>query len=305
MIPAQLEHHTAEVGGVTLHYVAAGAGKPVILLHGFPEFWYGWRHQIGPLAESGLRVIVPDQRGYNESDKPRDVAAYRLDVLADDVAGLMDALGLERAAVVGHDWGGIVAWWLAARQPGRVDRLAILNAPHPFAFRRLIRSSPSQMLKSWYTFVFQIPWLPEAVLRARGGAMLRRMLRGTGRPGAFTEAELDAYAESWSRPGALTAMINWYRAPLPKAQDPSAGRVAAPTLVIWGARDAALDRSLAEASLSWCERGRLETLDDATHWVQHEEGPRVNRLLLEFLHPDDEPGPGPSPPPHQVEWARK
>ena len=148
MIPQGLEHHTAKADGVRLHYVAAGEGRPVILLHGFPEFWYGWRSQIGPLVDSGFRVTAPDQRGYNTSDKPREISAYNLDILADDVAALMESIGVERAAIVGHDWGGIVAWWVAARHPERVERLAVLNAPHPIAFQRYIKTSLRQLLKS-------------------------------------------------------------------------------------------------------------------------------------------------------------
>lgn len=283
MDPRQLEHRTASVGDVSLHFVEAGVGPPVVLLHGFPEFWGGWRHQIAPLAGSGFRVIAPDQRGYNASDKPPSASSYNLDALAGDVVGLLDSLGLPRAAIVGHDWGGIVAWWLAARHPERVERLAILNAPHPDAFRRFIRTSPRQMLRSWYAMLFQVPWLPEALLRPRRWAPLRRMMRRSGRPDAFTEADLDAYAEAWSLPGAMTAMINWYRAPLPPASETSRARVSAPTLVIWGARDPAIDRRLAEKSLAYCDRGRLEFIEDATHWVQHEEADRVNQLLLDFL----------------------
>lgn len=284
MTPPTLDHRTAQVDGIALHYVTAGEGRPVVLLHGFPEFWYGWRSQIAPLAASGLRVTAPDQRGYNTSGKPRGLSAYNLDALADDVVGLLDALGLDRAAIVGHDWGGIVAWWVAARHPGRVERLAVLNAPHPVAFREFLRTSPRQLIKSWYTFYFQIPWLPEALFRLRGWASLKRALVNSSRPGTFDDADLDEYAEAWSQPGAMTAMINWYRAALRRPPAAADARISAPTLIIWGARDHALDRRLADASLARCDRGRLEFIEEATHWVQHEEPERVNRLLLEFLH---------------------
>lgn len=279
-----LEHRSVTSEGVSLHVVAAGEGKPVVLLHGFPEYWYGWRHQIAPLAASGLRVIAPDQRGYNTSDKPRPASAYNLDVLAADVVGLLDSFGLERASIVGHDWGGIVAWWVAASHPERVDRLAVLNAPHPIAFQRFIRRSPRQALKSWYAFFFQVPWLPESLFGLRDWALLKRALRRTSRPGTFTAPDLDEYAKAWSRTGAMAAMINWYRAPLPDQSDSPGARISAPTLIIWGAKDHALDRRLAGASLAECDRGRLEFLEAATHWVQHEEPARVNRLLLDFLH---------------------
>jgi pimeloyl-ACP methyl ester carboxylesterase len=279
-----LEHHMVNVDGVALHFVAAGAGKPVVLLHGFPEFWYGWRRQIGPLADAGFRVVALDQRGYNTSGKPRDVAAYRLDVLADDVVGVLDSIGCERAAVVGHDWGGIVAWWVAARRSERVERLAVLNAPHPLVFRKLLTGSLRQLLKSWYTFYFQVPWLPERLFAVRDGALLKRAMRRSSRPGAFSEADLDAYAEAWSRPGAMTAMINWYRAAMRGGPTTSEARVSVPTMIIWGARDHALDRRLAEMSLAQCDQGALEFIEEATHWVQHEEPERVNQRLLDFLH---------------------
>ncbi|AMV37825.1 alpha/beta fold hydrolase [Planctomyces sp. SH-PL62] len=281
----RLRHTAQEVGGVRLHVVEAGStdGPPVVLLHGFPEFWYGWRRQIGPIADAGFRVIVPDQRGYNTSEKPRPRSAYNLDLLARDVVGLLDSFGLERASLVGHDWGGVVAWWVAARHPERVRKLAILNAPHPIAFRRFIKKSPRQVLKSWYAFFFQVPRLPESLFGLRDWALLKRALRRTSRPGAFTDADLGEYARAWSQPGAMSAMINWYRAPPPDTSQDAEARIAAPTLIVWGARDHALDRRLAEESLARCDQGRLEFLEEATHWVQHEEPERVNRLLLDFL----------------------
>jgi pimeloyl-ACP methyl ester carboxylesterase len=284
MDPQGVEHHATRANGVKLHYVAAGEGKPVILLHGFPEFWYGWRRQIGPLADSGFRVMAPDQRGYNTSDKPKEVSAYNLDVLARDVVGLMDSLGFERAAIVGHDWGGIVAWWVASRHAERVERLAVLNAPHPVAFRRYIRTSPRQLLKSWYAFFFQLPWLPEAAARRGNWSGLTRALTGSSRPGTFGEADLEEYRKAWSKPGAITAMINWYRAAMRSRPDQSMdARIHLPSLILWGSRDAALERGLAQASVEECDRGRVVYLEEASHWLQHEEPERVNRLLIDFL----------------------
>src|SRR5215471_13220996 len=145
------EHHTADVGGLRLHYVVAGAGPLVVFLHGFPEFWYSWRHQLPALAEAGFRAVAPDLRGYNESDKPVRVRNYRIDLLARDVAGLIAALGQRRAVVVGHDWGGAIAWWLAMRRPEVVERLVILNAPHPAMMLREL-ANPFQLLRSWYAY---------------------------------------------------------------------------------------------------------------------------------------------------------
>ena len=218
-------------------------GAPVILLHGFPEPWFCWRHQIGPLAQAGCRVLAPDQRGYNTSDKPEGVASYALDVLSADVLGLIDAAGWSSASLVGHDWGGIVAWWTALRHPERVDKLAILNAPHPVAFQRHIRSHASQLLRSWYVFYFQLPGLPEAGFRRRNWRSLCRALETTSRPGTFPEAELDRYRQAWSEPGAIRSMIHWYRAAIRhRSAPPVDPRIHVPTLLIWGPDDHFLQR---------------------------------------------------------------
>jgi pimeloyl-ACP methyl ester carboxylesterase len=183
-----LEHHRVATNGVQLHVVQCGpaAGPLVVLLHGFPEFWYGWRHQIAALAAAGFRVWVPDQRGYNLSDKPRPVRGYVVDELARDVVGLIDAAGHATAAVVGHDWGAAVAWHLAAQHPARVRRVAVLNVPHPQVMGPALLRKPGQLLRSWYVFFFQLPWLPEAVVGLRGWWLARQSLRRTSRPGTFS-----------------------------------------------------------------------------------------------------------------------
>ncbi|HYU13239.1 MAG TPA: alpha/beta hydrolase [Stellaceae bacterium] len=270
---------------ITLHAVAAGPadGPLVILLHGFPEFWYGWRHQIAPLAAVGLRVLAPDQRGYGRSDKPAGVAAYTLDTLADDVLGLADALGRERFAVVGHDWGGVVAWHLAGRNPERLTRAAVLNAPHMATLWHYLRTHPKQMPKSWYVACFQLPWLPERVLGMAGFAVLQRVMRGSARQGTFAAADLLRYRAAWAEPGALTSMLNWYRALRLYALALRPARIRVPVRVIWGDRDRFLDPGLAEAGLALCGQGEVFHFPGASHWVQHEEADEVNRLLTEFL----------------------
>jgi pimeloyl-ACP methyl ester carboxylesterase len=257
-----------------------------VLLHGFPEFWYGWRHQLGPLAAAGLNVVALDQRGYTTSDKPPRVRDYNLDRLAADVASAIAALGVERAAVVGHDWGGVVAWWLAVKHPGRVSRLAILNAPHPAVMRRALRTDPLQMMRSWYAFVMQVPRLTEWLSRLGNWRGVVRGLRKSSRPGTFTDADFDRYRQAWSQPGAFTAMVNWYRAAMraPPAI-PADVRVHMPTLVLWGAKDRFIRPKYAAKSVALCDDGRLEMLEAATHWVQHEEADRVNHRLTEFLRP--------------------
>ena len=199
-------------------------------------------------------------------------------MLADDVLGVADALGRDRFAVVGHDWGGVLAWHLAARAPDRIARAAILNAPHPATMGAFVRRHPGQLARSWYVAFFQLPGLPERMLAAADFAWLRNGLVRTSRRGTFTAADLDRYREAWARPGALTAMLGWYRAI--RLQRPLRARVRSPLLVIWGDGDRFLDRRLAEASLAWCDRGEVVHLSRASHWVQHEEPKEVNRLLL-------------------------
>ncbi|HEV2559553.1 MAG TPA: alpha/beta hydrolase [Microvirga sp.] len=282
-LPRSVHHR---VNGVTLHVMEAGpeTGPLVILLHGFPEFWWGWRQQIEALAEAGFRVVVPDQRGYNLSEKPRGVRAYDLDALAADVTALAQVYGNGRFHLVGHDWGGLVAWWAASRHPHRIERLVILNAPHPAIAGAYMRRHPSQMLKSSYIGFFQIPRLPEKMLAADGFARMRQALVGSSRPGTFSQEDLAAYDHAWAQPGALTGMLNWYRALKYRPAMPNP-RVNAPTLVLWGTQDRFLERGLAEDSLRLCQAGRPVWFEKATHWLHLEEADEVNRELVEFLSP--------------------
>ena len=283
----ELKHDYVQTNGVALHTVQAGPpdGPPVILLHGFPEFWYGWRRQIPFLARAGYRVWAPDQRGYNLSEKPRGVAAYHWQELVADVVGLIEAGGWPRATIIGHDWGAVVAWRLAFGHPALVERLVILNGPHPSAMGWLLRESAAQRLRSAYVAFFQLPWLPERVLGAAGGRLLAHTLIRSSRPRTFSDAELARYRESWRRPGALAAMLNWYRAvrlPVPGAR-PATRRVESPTLILWGREDEFLSERLAPASDRYCDDSRLILVDNATHWLQHEEPGLVNNLVGDFL----------------------
>ena len=285
VIESALRFSRHQANGVTLHVAEAGPsdGRVVILLHGFPEFWYGWRHQIDALAQAGCRVVVPDQRGYNQSDRPPGVAAYDLDVLALDIIGLADGLGARKLSLVGHDWGASVGWWIASRHPERLDRFAALNAPHPAVWMDAMRHDPQQRRKSRYVQAFRLPGLPEFLMRQRNFQALAAALRDGKRPEACSDADLALYRAAWSVPGALTAMVNWYRALLRKRVAlADAGRIAVPTRVIWGRADKFAIPELAERSAKLCERGSVTYLD-ASHWVQHDEPARVNELLLEFL----------------------
>jgi pimeloyl-ACP methyl ester carboxylesterase len=283
-----MAHRWIDVGGLRLHCVEAGTGPLVVLLHGFPEFWYGWRQQIPALADAGYRVVAPDLRGYNTSDKPSRVRDYRPRVLVQDVADLIVALGAGSAAVAGHDWGGGLAWLLAMQHPKRVERLVLLNAPHPVRFLKGLRS-PRQLRRSWYILAFQLPWLPERLVAARDFQALRWIFRHQPtRPGAFTAQDIDRYVAAAAQPGALRAAINYYRAAFranPLAQAHGLRRVDIPTLIIWGDQDRSLGRELAEPDRAWVPDVRVERIAEASHWVQADDPERVNQLMVDFLEP--------------------
>ena len=270
------------VNGVRLHCVVEGEGPLVLLLHGFPETSHAWRKQIPELARR-FRVVAPDLRGYGRSDKPSGVDAYRTPVLADDVAGLVRAFGVERAHIVGHDWGGAVAWAFAMLHPDAIDQLVVLNCPHPAVMARALRSNWRQIRRSWYIFAFQLPWLPERILARDGARAIKDALRRSAkRPETFTEADLELYARAFSTPGAATGAINLYRAAV-RARIP-ARKIAAPTLLIWGEDDSALGIELTRGMEALFVRPpRIEYLPETSHWVMEERPDVVNRLLNEFL----------------------
>ncbi len=277
-----LETLRIDAGEVELFTVLAGPvdGPLVVLLHGFPEFWYAWKGALPPLVAAGYRVALPDQRGYGDSEKPRAVEAYRVERLAGDVAGLVAALGRESACVAAHDWGGGVAWELVLRHPERVRRLVILDTPHPNA-RRVLESKEETV--SWYRTFFQIPWLPEWSARAGSWWLLARSLRNTARPGAFPDEKLDLYRSAWDRDGAFGTMVNWYRASFRFGfPDHGEGRVAVPTRVLVAADDAFIPGDLTRASASFLEHGEVVELGSGTHWVMQEEPERMGALVAEW-----------------------
>ena len=284
----ELREGNAEVGDVNLHYVEAGSGDGplVVLLHGFPEFWFGWRQQIAPLAAAGFRVVAPDTRGYNLSSKPEGFEAYGVDLLADDIRGFIRELGAESAQLVGHDWGGSIAWTVAMNPPEVVDRLAILTAAHPRKLSEGLKH-PSQLRKSWYFFFFATPGLPEEVVHLRDWHFFRHFLGDANPP--YTDEEIERYVESWSQPGAAAGMINSYRASVRQNQKEAAAKLSpiqAPTLVVWGERDSYLGSDLAEPHRDDVPNlERVERLDEASHWVHHDEADRVNQLLIDFFAP--------------------
>ena len=289
-------HRRIDVGEVTLHVAEArpdnvGTGDVskdvplVVFLHGFPEFWWSWRDQLKALSAAGYWAVAPDMRGYNESDKPDDVRNYEVENLAGDIAGLIRALGREKAIVVGHDWGAVVAWAFAMQHPELLDRLGILNVPHPLVMVKNLRSSPAQMLKSWYIFFFQLPRLPELLNSRNDFAFMRRMFKAEG----FDRETIEQYVDAARVPKALTSAINYYRASIRRAATgrlPAMHAIQQKVLVIWGDKDKFLGKEMADPPKELVPNARVVHLPNASHWVQNDAADEVNRLLLEFVRED-------------------
>jgi len=285
---SDIRTRTVEANGLSFTIDEMGAGDDVALfLHGFPESRYSWRHQLPLLAEKGWRAVAPDLRGYGASSRPKGRAAYGIDHLVEDVAGLFDAVGAKgRRLLVGHDWGAIVAWAYAIEQRTPLDGLVVMNVPHPTAYVRVMRRGPAQWLKSWYIFFFQLPGLPELALRAGGARAIGRAFSSMAvDKSRFPDEVLDHYRHNALQPGAAGAMVNYYRANFGAlgrfAQAPA--KVEVPTLMIWGEVDAALGIELTEGYDDLVADFTLERLPNVSHWVQQEAPEAVNDRLAHWL----------------------
>jgi pimeloyl-ACP methyl ester carboxylesterase len=283
-------HRIAAVNGVDLHYVTAGDSEdpPVVLLHGFPECWWAWRRHIDRLAES-FRVIVPDMRGYNRSEKPHAVERYRLETLADDVAGLIEETGYDAAHVVAHDWGGVVAFGTALRRPESVNRLVVLNAPYPGAFGG--QFTLRQALRSWYAGFFQLPAIPERLLSLNDFALLHRLFEEDPVvSGAYTDADMDVYRDAWGREGSIRAMVDYYRAfgreniqRLWRNRWDAGRRVSAETLLLWGERDSALGGHIPNVIQQELDDVDVGYYPEASHWLHAEFPERTAADIEAFI----------------------
>jgi epoxide hydrolase 4 len=290
----KFEEHRISVNGIKLHAVSCGEGPLVILLHGFPEYWGSWKHQLKALAAAGFQAVAPDMRGYNLSDKPKRVADYDLPILVSDVVALGKAFGSERFHLLGHDWGGAVAWYCGLIAPESLHSLTIMNAPHPRAFEREIFTA-AQVLKSWYMFYFQVPFLPEFLSGVFPKFVLKSMTDALVNKDAFSKEDLDGFFKAQNQPGAWRSMIHYYRSAfrsecrravtylVKKEKGHEDTLIKTPTLIIWGEQDRFLGNHLLNDLEQWVPNLKIVRIPESGHWVQNEAPEKVNKSLLEFL----------------------
>ncbi|MBW4675745.1 MAG: alpha/beta hydrolase [Desmonostoc geniculatum HA4340-LM1] len=283
VIESSWKHEYITTNGVKLHYVTQGEGPLMLMLHGFPEFWYSWRHQIPKFAQD-FKVVAIDLRGYNDSDKPAEQSAYVMDEFIKDVEGVIKGLGDEKCVLVGHDWGGAIAWSFAYAHPETIERLIILNLPHPAKFAQGLRT-PQQLLRSYYMFIFQLPWIPELLLQSSDYQAIETVFKGTAvNKNAFTQADINAYKDAAAKRGALTAMLNYYRNIFgQRILNPNWGILEVPTLMIWGENDIALGKELTYDTAAYVKDFQIKYITNCGHWVQQEQPELVNQYMAEFL----------------------
>ena len=280
-----IKHDYLVSNSIRLHYVTQGEGALMLMLHGFPEFWYSWRYQISEFAQD-YKVVAIDLRGYNKSEKPQERTAYAISELVKDVAGVITGLGYDRCILVGHDWGGAIAWSFAYAYPEMLEKLIVMNLPHPAKFAVALRSNRRQLLRSWYILFFQLPWLPELTLQfndyqAIASAFIDSAIDKT----VFTDQDLGAYKKAAAKPGALTAMLNYYRNIFPEFLLPrSWGLLQVPTLMIWGENDKFLGKELTYDTQVYVKDFQLKYIPNCSHWVQQEKPDLVNQYMREFLN---------------------
>ncbi|MBF2016893.1 MAG: alpha/beta hydrolase [Rivularia sp. T60_A2020_040] len=277
------QHEYIVTNGVNLHYVTQGSGSLMLMLHGFPEFWYSWRHQIPEFA-ANFQVVAPDLRGYNDSEKPASQAAYVMNELVRDVEGIIRGLGYEKCVLVAHDWGGAIAWNFAYDYPEMVERLIIMNCPHLAKFSEGLRT-PQQLLRSWYMFFFQLPLIPELFLQAQDYQFIENAFKGMAiNKSAFSKQDIDAYKDAAAKRGALTSMINYYRNLFNSATfNRNWSILEVPTLMIWGEEDTALGKELTYGTEAYVKDFQIKYIPNCSHWIQQEQPQLVNQYIRDFL----------------------
>ena len=283
MSEASWHHDTISTNGIKLHYVTQGEGPLMLMLHGFPEFWYSWRHQIPEFARDH-KVVAIDLRGYNDSDKPEAKAAYVMAEFIKDIKGVIEGLGYDRCVLVGHDWGGAIAWSFAYAYPGLIDRLIVLNLPHPAKFAEGLRT-PQQLLRSAYIFFFQLPVLPELLIQLNDFQALEAAFKGMAvDKTTFSDDDIEAYKNAFAKRDVLTATLNYYRNVFAQGLTTTDwGILTVPTLLIWGEADAALGKELTYGTEKYVQDFRIRYIPNCSHWVQQEQPQLVNQLMRDFL----------------------
>jgi pimeloyl-ACP methyl ester carboxylesterase len=276
-------HEYIMTNGVRLHYVTQGDGPLMVMLHGFPEFWYSWRYIIPEFAQY-YKVVALDLRGYNDSDKPKELEAYTIDELVKDVEGVVKGLGYSKCVLVGHDWGGAIAWNFAYRYPSMLDKLIVLNLPHPTKFVEALRT-PQQIQRSWYIFFFQLPILPELLVQSNDYQFVETAFKGMAvDKSAITQADIEAYKDALAKRGALTATINYYRNIFqPQFFKPSQSVLEVPTLMIWAEKDIALGKELTYGTEAYVKDFQIKYIPNCSHWVQQEQPNLVSQYMGDFL----------------------
>ncbi|MDJ0533181.1 MAG: alpha/beta hydrolase [Xenococcaceae cyanobacterium MO_207.B15] len=282
-----LKHDYIISNGIRLHYVTEGEGALMMLLHGFPEFWYSWRHQIPEFAKN-YKVVALDLPGYNDSEKPKERKAYQITELLKNIEAVIKGLGYDRCILVGHDWGGMLAWHFAYAYSKMVEKLIVLNLPHPAKFAQALRANPQQMLRSWYILLFQVPLLPEFLCQANDYQLIASTFVGTATDKtAFTPEDLEAYKKAAAKLGALTAMLNYYRANFLRLFNLQEWAVLqVPTMMIWGENDTALRKELTYNTQKYVKHLQLHYIPNCSHWVQQEQPKLVNQYMRDFLNGD-------------------
>jgi len=288
------KHEYAELNNIRLHYVSVGRGKLIMFVHGFPEFWYEWKNQLAEFGRD-YQAVAPDMRGYNLSSRPADVEQYRMKHLVEDLRLLAEHLGHKKFVLVAHDWGGTVAWAFALRHPDYLEKLIIINAPHPGVFERELRDNPAQRKASQYILVHRTPQAEQILSANNYAALVDSVLSEGLKQGYFTEEDRRAYVEAWSQPGALTGGLNYYRAarlgPLTgksdevssNLTDPSLLIVRVPTLVIWGEKDRYLLTGNLEGLDNFVPDLTIKRIPDGSHWVIHQKSALVNTYMQDFI----------------------
>ena len=281
-------HEFVKVNGIRMHYVTMGNGSLIVLLHGFPEFWYSWRYQIPTLSKQ-FKVVAPDMRGYGETEKPVKKEAYKIEKIVNDIVELIHVLGYEKATIAGHDWGGIISWSIAMMAPDVVEKLIILNAPHPGVYSKYMSKNLKQILRSWYIFFFLIKGIPELILGSSNYKILKSsILKSSVRKESFTEKDIETYVSSW-KSGGVSGGINYYRANLSlrywsNSNSVSFPKIKVPVLQIWAEDDIFLGKELTENTREFIDAPyRLHLIPNCGHWLQQEASAEVNRIMIKFL----------------------